>query len=186
MRFSELAVRGAYLIEPEPRGDERGLFARVFCAREFGARGLVTGWAQCNTSMSVQKGTVRGMHFQRPPHAEVKLVRCTAGAIYDAIVDLRAGSPTYGRWCGVRLDADSRNMLYVPAGFAHGFQTLEANTEVHYMVSAFYEPAAEGGLRHDDPSVGIEWPEAVTVVSDRDRMHPDFPALAPIDLLTGS
>lgn len=184
MKFTEMLLSGAFLIEVEPREDERGLFARVFCEREFSDHGLVTHWTQCNTSMSVQRGTVRGMHFQRPPHAEVKLVRCTAGAIFDAIVDMRAGSPSYGRWCGARLDAASRNMLYVPAGFAHGFQTLEDLSEVHYMVSAGYEPLSEGGLRHDDPAIGIDWPETVTVVSDRDRMHADFRTQSPIDLGT--
>lgn len=181
MRFTELPLAGAYLIEVEPRGDERGFFARVFCAREFAAHGLSTDWSQSNTSFSAQMGTVRGMHFQRPPHGEVKLVRCTSGAIFDAIVDMRAGSPTYGRWYGVRLDAESRNMLYVPVGFAHGFQTLCEKTEVHYMVSSFYVPEAEGGLRHDDPEIGIDWPEAVTVMSDRDRHHPDFLAQPAVD-----
>lgn len=186
MKFTELELQGAYLVQPEPRSDERGLFARVFCEREFGAQGLQTSWKQCNTSMSVLKGTVRGLHFQRPPHAEVKLVRCTAGAIFDAIVDLRAGSSTYGKWCGIRLDPENRDMLYVPAGFAHGFQTLQDLTEVHYMVSAFYEPTAEGGLRYDDPAIGINWPETVTVVSDRDRLHPDLAGQVPIDLYAGA
>lgn len=176
MRFTELPLKGAFKVDLEPRGDSRGFFARVFCTKEFAAYGLQTTWSQCNTSFSAVKGTVRGMHFQRPPHGEVKLVRCTSGAIFDSIVDLRAGSPTYGRWHGVHLDASSGSMLYVPVGFAHGFQTLCDRTEVHYMVSAAYEPTAEGGLRHDDPDIGIEWPEVVTEVSDRDRLHPDLSA----------
>lgn len=182
MKFTDLPLSGAYLIDIEPRGDERGLFARVFCTEEFGRHGLATRWAQCNTSFSARCGTVRGMHFQRPPHAEVKLVRCTAGAIFDAIVDMRAGSPTYGQWTGVNLDAENRRMLYVPEGFAHGFQTLVDGTEIHYMVSAPYSPQAEGGLRHDDPAIGIRWPFPVTVVSERDLDHPDFALQAPLTI----
>jgi dTDP-4-dehydrorhamnose 3,5-epimerase len=172
--FTETRLAGAYVIDPEPHADERGLFARTFCAKEFAQHGLSTIPVQCNISQNRYKGTLRGMHWQAPPHEEAKLIRCTRGAIHDVLVDLRPGSPTLGEHLGIDLTADNRRMLYVPEGFAHGFLTLEDGTEVFYQMSAFYEPAAARGLRHDDPALGIRWPAEVTVVSERDRSWPDW------------
>lgn len=187
MIFERTGLSGAWLIRPEKRGDERGFFARSWCEREFAERGLETRIAQANMSRSAERGTLRGMHLQLPPAGEVKVIRCTRGAVYDVIVDLRRRSPTHCRWYGARLGADTHEALYVPVGFAHGFLTLEPDSEVHYLVSAFYAPEHERGVRHDDPAFGIEWPGAVRVLSDKDRQWPDyspFPALA--DLGTGS
>ena len=179
MIFSETELPGAYTIDVDPRRDERGFFARAWCAEEFSQHDLVTRVAQANVSYNVRRGTLRGMHYQLPPHAEVKIVRCTRGAIYDVIVDLRPASPTYRRWIGVELTADNRRMLYVPEGFAHGFQTLEDDTEAFYQVSEFYAPGAERGLRWDDPAFGIEWPLPESpILSDKDRAWPDFEAAA--------
>ena len=172
MRFVETGLPGAFLIEVEAHSDERGLFARTFCGDEFAARGLASSFAQCSTSYNARAGTLRGMHWQDPPHAEAKLVRCTAGAIFDAIVDLRPGSPTRGRWFGARLCAGSRRMLWVPEGFAHGFQTLRDGSEVFYQITSAFAPAAARGLRWDDPAVGIDWPLAPAVMSARDRELP--------------
>jgi dTDP-4-dehydrorhamnose 3,5-epimerase len=169
MRFHQTELLGAYVIELEPRADERGFFARTWCQRELAEHGLNTNVVQANMSYNTVKGTLRGMHYQVAPYAETKLVRCTRGAIYDAIVDLRPDSPTYKRWIGVELTADNRRALYVPEGFAHGFITLEDNTDVMYQVTAFYTPGAEGGLRYDDPAFGIAWPVPVSVISDKDR-----------------
>lgn len=174
MIFQETELPGAYLIEPEKRGDERGFFARAWCAREMAEHGLAAELAQANLSRSAQAGTLRGMHFQRAPHAETKLVRCTRGSLYDVIVDLRPGSPTYRRWFGAELSADNGRMLYVPEGFAHGFQTLEDDTEAYYLVSEFYTPGAEGGVRYDDPAFAIRWPRPVTVISPKDESWPDY------------
>jgi dTDP-4-dehydrorhamnose 3,5-epimerase len=168
VRFAPTGLPGAWVIELDRFEDDRGFFARSFCAREFAARGLLDVFVQCNVSFNRVRGTLRGMHYQAAPHAEVKLVRCTAGAIYDVIVDVRAGSATCGRWFGVELDAGSRRMLYVPAGFAHGFQTLRDDSEVFYQMGAYYEPDAQRGFRHDDATVGIAWPEPVTTISERD------------------
>jgi dTDP-4-dehydrorhamnose 3,5-epimerase len=178
MIFTETPLTGAYLIDPEPRGDQRGLFARVFCREEFDTRGLETDVVQCNVAYNRRAGTLRGMHFQREPHAEVKLVRCTAGRLYDAIVDLRPDSPTFGRWFAAELTAANRRMLYVPRGFAHGYQTLADDTEIAYQVSAAYHPASEGGLAWDDPQVGIDWPMTPSALSDKDRRHPRLAQLA--------
>lgn len=172
MIFTETKLRGAYLIEPELLEDERGFFARTWSAEEFLARGLNPKIAQCNTSLNRQKGTLRGMHYQIAPNEETKLVRCTAGVIYDVIVDLRRDSPTWARWFGVELTAQNRLMVYVPEGFAHGFQTLTDQTEVLYQVSAYYHPESARGVRWDDPAFGIEWPIAISVMSERDRSHP--------------
>lgn len=180
MIFTPLELEGAYLIDLERRQDERGFFARLFCEQEFAARGLNTAWTQMNTSLTRRAGTVRGMHFQRPPMAEVKLVKCLAGAIFDVIVDLRAGSASFGRWCGRRLDADNRSMMYVPEGFAHGFQTLTPDVELLYCHSRPYSAAHEGGLRHDDPQAAIAWPAPVQGLSDRDRTHPLLNEIEPI------
>jgi dTDP-4-dehydrorhamnose 3,5-epimerase len=172
VRFVETELPGAFLIEVEPHRDERGLFARTFCGDEFAARGLASSFAQCSTSWNARAGTLRGMHWQDPPQAEVKLVRCTAGAIFDAIVDLRPGSPTRGRWLSVELAAETRRMLYVPEGFAHGFQTLRDASEVFYQISRSQAPAAARGFRFDDPDVGIRWPLPPGEMSARDRELP--------------
>ena len=172
MRFVETDLPGAFAIEPEPFADERGLFARTFCAREFAAHGLRDRLVQCSTSYNRRAGTVRGMHWQVAPHAEAKLVRCTAGAILDVIVDLRPGSPTRGRHAAVELDAASRRMLYVPEGFAHGFQTLRDDTEVFYQMSAAFAPDAARGFRFDDPAQALPWPLPVACASPRDLALP--------------
>jgi len=172
MKFVPLPLAGSYLIEIEPRGDERGFLARTFCAREFGALGLETGFVQCNMTMSPLKGTVRGMHWQSAPHAEAKLLRCTAGAIYDVIVDLRPGSATRGMWHATELSARNRRLLYIPKGFAHGLQTLEPDTELFYQMSAYYEPQSKRGLRWDDPTLAIPWPLTDAKVGDEDRALP--------------
>lgn len=182
MRFTELPLAGAYRVELEPRVDARGFFARLFCAEEFAAHGLATGWVQCNTSFTSVRGTVRGLHFQRPPMAETKLLRCIRGAIFDVIVDLRAGSPTFGRWHGERLDDQNRTMICVPEGFAHGFQTLTPDVEMLYFHSAPYSAALEGGLRWDDGRVAVDWPLGVTELSARDAAYPGLDALEPIRL----
>lgn len=180
MKVTPLPLSGAYLIDLEPRGDARGFFARMFCVDEFAEYDLETRWVQCNTSYTSFAGTIRGMHFQRPPKAEVKLVRCLRGEIWDVIVDLRHGSPTYGQWHGERLDDHNRSMMYVPQGFAHGFQTLTDNVELLYFHSASYSKAHEGGLRWDDATVSIAWPLERTNQSDRDAAFPGFDALEPI------
>jgi dTDP-4-dehydrorhamnose 3,5-epimerase len=168
VRFEPTALAEAYVVRLEPRTDARGMFARAFCAREFAALGLETNLVQTNISVTAHAGTVRGLHFQRPPHEEVKLVRCVKGAIYDVMVDMRQGSPTRWQWFGAELSEDNGAAFYVPRGFAHGFQTLTDGAAVLYQVSAFYAPEAEGGLRYDDPTLGITWPRPVTDVSPKD------------------
>ena len=172
MQFLPTNLADAVLIRPRRMEDARGSFARVFCADSFRARGLVADFVQSNHSSNRHKGTLRGMHFQRAPHAEVKLVRVVAGAIHDVIIDLRPQSPTYGHWQGFDLSAENGEMLYVPEGFAHGFQTLQDGTEVTYQVSHDYTPSAEGGVRWDDPAFGIRWPLPVTVMSEKDANWP--------------
>jgi len=172
VRFVETPLAGAFVIAPEPIEDERGFFARAYCADEFAAHGLEHGFVQCNISFNRRAGTLRGMHFQAEPHGEAKLVRCTAGALFDVIVDLRTDSPTRLRWFGTRLDAQSRAMLFVPRGFAHGFQTLTDDTEVFYQMSTRHEAAAARGLRWDDPALGIRWPLPDPILSPRDRTYP--------------
>jgi len=175
MIFRETELAGACLIEIEPRVDERGFFARTWCRREFEAHGIEASLAQCNVSFSTRRGTLRGMHCLRPPHEEAKLIRCTRGAIYDVIIDVRPDSATFGRHVGVRLDAENSLALFVPKGFAHGFQTLEDATEVLYQMSEFYTPEAiDAGLRWDDPALGIEWPLPNPILNERDRSYPDF------------
>ena len=175
MIFTETKLKGAFVIEPERLEDERGFFARALCQREFEAHGLAVVWVQENISFNPRKGTVRGMHVQLPPYSEAKLVRCFRGAIYDVIVDLRPDSPAYLHWIGVELTAENRCMLYVPEGFAHGFQTLEDDTEVFYQVSQFYTPGAERGVRWDDPTFAIEWPAAKRrAISVKDQNWPLF------------
>jgi dTDP-4-dehydrorhamnose 3,5-epimerase len=172
MIFKETILRGAYVIEPELIEDERGFFARTWSQEEFAARGLNPRIVQCNSSFNKQRGTLRGMHFQSAPHEEAKLVRCTAGAIYDVIIDLREGSPTRSKWIGFELSARNRLMVYVPEGFAHGFQTLADDTEVVYQVSAYYHAELARGVRWNDPAFGIDWPLGISVISERDRSHP--------------
>ena len=175
MIFTPTELEGAFVVDLEPIEDERGFFARAWDRVEFAERGLSTELAQCNLSFNHRRGTLRGMHFQVEPHAEAKLVRCTRGAIYDVVVDLRPDSPTRTRWLGVELSGDNRRMLYVPEGFAHGYQTLVDETETYYHVSAFYAPAAERGVRWDDPAFGIEWPDPdPPVMSEKDRAWPDY------------
>jgi dTDP-4-dehydrorhamnose 3,5-epimerase len=174
MTFYATPLAGAYTIDLEKRGDDRGFFARFFCEKEFAAHGLETRFPQVNNSVTAKAGTLRGLHYQLPPSAEVKLVRCVRGALFDVIVDLRAGSPTFKRWFGAELTADNRRMMYVPRGFAHAFLTLSEDTEALYMVSAFYDPAAERGLRWNDPAFAIEWPAEVRELSDKDRNWPLF------------
>lgn len=174
MKFRELPVRGAYLIDLEKRGDERGFFARMFCEREFVQLGLATHFVQMNDSLSAEVGTLRGMHYQLPPHAETKVVRCVRGAVYDAIVDLRVDSPTFGVSCGAELTAENRTMIYVPKGCGHGILTLMPDTEIMYLVDEFYAAAAERGVRWNDPKFGIQWPREPMILSEKDRNHPDF------------
>jgi dTDP-4-dehydrorhamnose 3,5-epimerase len=176
MIFTPTELDGAWLIDLDLKGDERGFFARTFCEREFAEQGLQTRFPQHSLSQSATKGTLRGMHFQRPPHAEVKLVACARGAVLDVIIDLRPASATFRRWLGVELSAANRRRLYIPEGFAHGFQTLVDDCEVSYLISAFYEPTAASGVRHDDPAFGVVWPLPVSVISDKDRAWPDFVA----------
>lgn len=167
MIFTETPLEGVWVVELEKRGDERGFFARVFDDDEFGARDLVTRWVNVNDSLSARRGTLRGMHYQLPPAAEVKLVRCIRGAFFDVALDLRSG-----KWFGLELSAENRKMLYVPGHCAHGFLTLADDTEALYLTSAHYSPEHERGARWDDPAYGIEWPFAPTVLSDKDRAWP--------------
>jgi dTDP-4-dehydrorhamnose 3,5-epimerase len=176
MRFVETPLKGAWVIDLDLLGDERGWFARTFDAAEFAVRGLNAAVVQCNASYSQRRGTLRGMHYQAEPHGESKLVRCARGAIFDVAVDLRAGSPTLRRWHGVELSAENRRAFYIPAGLAHGFQTLTDDTEVLYQMGDPYVPEAARGVRFDDPAFEIEWPaqEGQRIVSERDRAFPDF------------
>jgi dTDP-4-dehydrorhamnose 3,5-epimerase len=172
--FEPTPIDGAFVIGAEPVEDDRGYFARTFCREEFLRRGLDPSVAQCGLSFSPRRGTLRGMHLQTPPHAETKLVRCTRGAVYDVMLDLRDGSPAFGSWWAVELTPASCRLLYVPEGVAHGFQTLEADTEVSYQMSRAYAPEAATGVRWDDPAFGIAWPLEVTAMSSEDRTRPDF------------
>jgi dTDP-4-dehydrorhamnose 3,5-epimerase len=174
MIFVETMLKGAFFIEIEKREDHRGFFARSWCRKEFEEHGLSTLPVQANVSFSAQKGTLRGMHYQMAPFEESKLVRCTRGAIYDVIIDLRPDSPTYKKWIGVELTSDNYKMLYVPEKFAHGFQTLEDNTEASYQVSQFYSPGSERCIRWNDPTFNIQWPLEVQVISDKDKNCPDY------------
>lgn len=172
MLFTETELSGAYIIDLERRTDQRGFFARAFCAQEFARHGLPTNFVQMNISFSSAKGTVRGLHYQAGPAAESKVVRCTRGAVFDVIVDLRPHSSMYLRHVGVQLTAENRRALYVPKMFAHAYQALADDVEVLYQVDSVYAPESERGLRYDDPALGIEWPEPVTVVSEKDRAWP--------------
>lgn len=174
MRFNATPLEGAYTIDLEKRGDERGFFARVYCSEEFAAKRLVNSFAQINNSLTGKKGVLRGMHYQLPPAAEVKVIRCIKGALFDVILDLRPQSPTFGKWFGETLSAENRLMMYCPKGFAHGFVTLEENTEAFYLVSDPYAPELERGVRFDDPAFNIKWPIEPLEISEKDGSWPDF------------
>lgn len=174
MIFKKTKLNDAYIIQPEKTEDSRGFFARLWCQREFEQHGLNPQLVQCNISFNKQKGTLRGMHFQIAPFGEAKLVRCTRGAIYDVIIDLRPNSSTFRKYFAEFLTAENHKMLYVPEGFAHGFQTLEDNTEVFYQMSEFYAPKHTGGVRWNDPAFNVSWPTEVQVISERDKNHPNF------------
>jgi dTDP-4-dehydrorhamnose 3,5-epimerase len=174
VRFTETKLRGAYIIDIEKREDNRGFFARGWCQREAESLGLISSFVQTSVSFSNKKGTLRGMHYQLTPYEEIKLVRCTRGALYDVIIDLRPDSSTYRQWVSVELTAENYRMLYVPGNFSHGFLTLEDNTEASYQISQFYSPGAGRGVRYDDPAFGIEWPIDLQVISDQDRSWPDY------------
>ncbi len=176
MIFRETKLPGAFIVEVQRLEDDRGFFGRIFCRHEFLAQGLNPDVAQCSVSFNRKAGTLRGMHYQEAPHAEDKLIRCTRGGLYDVIIDLRENSPTFRQWVSVELTGENRRMLYIPRGFAHGFQTLNDNTEVVYQMSEFYHPESARGVRWNDPAFGIQWPAADgAILSDRDRDWPDYP-----------
>ncbi len=186
MIFNSTPLTGAYIIDLEKKGDERGFFARFFCEKEFAAAGLVTNFPQINNSLTGKRGTLRGMHYQLPGAAEVKVVRCIKGALFDVIVDLRPDSSTYKQWFGAELSAENRRMMYVPRGFAHGFLTLTDDTEAFYLVSAFYNPDKERGLRYNDRAIGIAWPFEPIEVSAKDAAWPDLnPEFHGLELMRG-
>jgi len=172
MRFTQTEIAGAWVINPTPHEDDRGRFFRAWCAQEFAEDGINFAPVQANMGFSIRKGTVRGMHFQAAPALEAKLVRCTRGAMFDVVLDVRPDSKTYGKWYGVELTADNARMLYLPEGCAHGYQTLEDRTEMHYMASRIYTPNFAKGVRFDDPAFQIHWPLAVSVISEQDRSWP--------------
>ena len=176
MEFTETNLKGAFIVQLKRITDQRGFFARGWCQDEFAQHGLNPAMVQLNVGYSHRRGTVRGMHYQIAPHEEAKFVRCTRGAIHDVIVDLRAGSPTRGQWFGIDLTAENGVMLYVPEGFAHGYQTLEDETEMYYMTTATYAASAARGILHDDPAIGISWPLPVSVISDADKAWPAIAA----------
>ena len=172
MIFKETSLKGSYVITIEPVEDERGWFARTYCKNEFLSIGHMKEWVQMNHSFTKQKGTVRGMHYQRPPYGEIKLVRCIAGSVYDVIIDLRANSATYLQYFGIELSAVNKKMIYIPEGFAHGFQALSNDAELVYNHSQFYLPGVEAGVRYNEPSINIKWPLELTNISERDNSHP--------------
>jgi dTDP-4-dehydrorhamnose 3,5-epimerase len=174
VKFTATALAGAYIIDIERLGDERGFFARTFCRDEFAAHGLRNAFVQGNVSSNARKGTLRGLHFQKKPYEEAKLVCCTRGAIYDVIVDLRRDSPTFRQWASFDLSAGNRRLLYVPEGMAHGFQTLEDESDVFYLMAEMYHPEAAAGVRWNDPAFGVAWPSAAPILSERDARYPDF------------
>ncbi len=174
MIFTETKLAGAFVIEPERRADERGFFARTFCKQEFEVHGLNPKVLQCNVSFNKRKGTLRGMHYQAAPFAEAKLVRCTSGSIYDVIIDLRPASATFKQYFAVELSAENRRMLYIPENFAHGFQTLQDDTEVFYQMAQGYSAEHARGVRWNDPAFGIEWPKDERIIIQRDQIYPDF------------
>lgn len=174
MKFTETPIQGAWVIDLQKRGDERGFFARVFCENEFAEHGLTKHFVQVNNSLSAEPGTLRGMHYQLPPKAETKVVRCIRGALFDQILDLRQGSPSFGVAFGIELSAENRTMLYVPKGCAHGFLTLQPDTEAFYFVDEFYAPELERGVRYNDPRFHLQWPRDPANLSDKDRNWPDY------------
>ncbi len=178
MKFDPLTLAGSFLIEPEAHVDERGFFARTYCSREFAENGLNENLRQCSISFNSRKHTLRGIHYQLPPHEETKLVRCTRGAAYHVIVDLREESETYLQWSGIELSSENRNLLYVPEGVAHGFVTLADTTEIFYQMSEFHTPACEAGIRWNDPAFNIAWPVQPAVISERDSSFSDFQSRA--------
>lgn len=171
MKFIPTELNGVYIVDLEPLIDSRGWFARTYCKREFAEIGHRDEWVQLNHSFTRRKASIRGMHFQQPPYQEIKLVRCISGKILDIVIDLRKGSRTFLKWFGVELSSENKKMLYIPEGMAHGFQTLEDNCELLYHHTAFYTPGSEGGIRHDDPMININWPLQVTDISERDMRH---------------
>ncbi len=174
MIFTETKLTGAYIIHIERLEDDRGFFGRAWCKREFESKGLNPSLVQMNVGFSKRKGTLRGVHYQKAPWAEAKLVRCTMGAVYDVIVDLRPDSPTYKQWIGIELTQDNRAMLYAPEGFAHGYQSLRDESEIYYQTTQFYSPDCAWGVRYNDPMFQIAWPMEVTVISERDKTWPDY------------
>ena len=179
MKFVETKLGGVWLIELDPREDERGFLARTYSEEAFAERGLNVRWPECNVSYTRLRGTIRGMHFQAIPHEETKLIRCSAGAIFDVLVDVRRESPTFGQWQGFDLAERNRFQLYVPGGIAHGFQTVSDHAQVSYQMSACYVPGLARGIRHDDPAIGMKWPLSVSVISERDRNLPLLSQLQP-------
>ncbi|MGB6044103.1 MAG: dTDP-4-dehydrorhamnose 3,5-epimerase [Pirellulales bacterium] len=186
MRFLETRIAGSYLIDLEPIVDDRGFFARVFCLNQFAEYELTERFVQINNSYSAEKATLRGLHYQLPPKAENKLVRCIRGAVWDCIVDLRDDSPTLGQWFGVELSEDNRRMIYIPKGFAHGYITLTTNAELLYMTDEFYHPDCERGVRWNDPTFGIRWPLDPQVITERDCNFDDFDPSGPLSLASGT
>jgi dTDP-4-dehydrorhamnose 3,5-epimerase len=174
VRFVETAIPDVWIVEIEPHQDDRGFFARTWCEREAASRGIAFGTVQCNISFNRRRGTLRGMHYQAAPSAEQKLVRCTRGSLVDVAVDIRRSSPTFGRYVSVELSAENRRTLYIPKGCAHGFLTLEDETEVFYQMSAYHTPDAGRGFRWNDPEFRIQWPIEIAVIAERDRGYPDF------------
>jgi dTDP-4-dehydrorhamnose 3,5-epimerase len=174
MIFQEAELKGVFIIDPEREEDERGFFARTWCQEEFKSHGLNPVWVQDNLSFNKKKGTLRGLHYQTEPHGEIKLVRCTMGSIYDAVVDLRRNSPSFRQWLAIELSAENRKMLYIPKGFAHGYQTLTDHTEVFYQMSESYHPESARGVKWNDPAFGIHWPKGERILSDQDRGFQNF------------
>ncbi|MEL4455490.1 dTDP-4-dehydrorhamnose 3,5-epimerase [Lutimonas vermicola] len=174
MKFTALELKGAFVIEVNKIEDQRGFFGRLWCEKEFKDHNLKTNIVQSNVSLSKKKGTLRGMHFQKGKYAETKFVRCTRGSVYDVIVDLRPDSPTFKQWCGVELTANNYKMIYVPENFAHGFLTLEDDSEVYYLVTQFYSSEHEGGIHYNDSDINIKWPIEINEISDKDNNHPKF------------
>jgi len=182
MTFTELKLPGVYRIDLEKKSDHRGFFARAYCHNEYKNHGLRTEWLQMNHTLTSRKGTVRGLHFQRQPAVEAKVVRCIKGAVFDVVVDLRHASPTFGKWVSAELTDTNRSMLYIPEGCAHGFQTLEPETELLYMHSTVYTPECEGGVLYSDPQLEISWPLPVSETSERDQRHPLLKEIQPISV----
>lgn len=177
MKFSPATLSGVWIIDPELREDERGFFARTYCENEFAGHKLNTNWPQCNLTLTRKRGMVRGLHYQTEPKPEIKLIRCATGAVFDVVVDVRRESPSFGRWEGIELTADNRRLLYVPVGFAHGFQCLTDNCELFYQMSEFYVPNLARGVRWNDPQIGIKWPIAEAKLSERDQTLPFLSSL---------